>query len=359
MTDIDKIIEKINKDVAKSSKDENPMLFRPGDRPDLVAYELIPCNVPELNKALGGGFATHHGHLISGAEGVGKTSIALSICKEVQARGKIVIYLCTEGLYPMATSELIGVDNDKIVVMYPKDFSEQNVDAIYNILFDSENRTVRPEIGAVVIDSINALATKSQIDRSEGDGSHNKGMAERARMISEFLDRVHARGLLRAGCILLIIAQLRVDLGAYGTPDTISGGKAPRYYGKTVTRLSKLKGPKGTVDGIVVPLGHKVRATISKNNISGQPTATEYTILYGIGPDDSLDLLTRGLETGDVTKEGRATYVFNVPPMGILKAEKKDGALDMLRSNPELRDALRDNLKGVAAAAPETDAEEA
>jgi recombination protein RecA len=338
MSSLEKIVASINTRFGKTSKDNQPLAYIASERPDLLETQFLRCNVPQLNKALGGGFAKKSIHLISGDPGSGKTTLCLSLCLASQKEGKIAVYVNAEPPFPVKYAEQLGLDLSKLLILDPKDFGEQIVDAIYELLYDPDGRLAREDVGVIVIDSINGLVPKSSIERSEDKGSEAPGMAERARLITQFLERIQGRGMLRGGATLLLVAQERTDIGSYGAPTIISGGKAAKYMPKTITRL----GRKAIRQSDVV-VGHTVKFNISKNGISGIPNQGEYNILYGTGVDDSADLWERGVANGFIIKEGRSTYVFNLPS-GQVRVDKIAEAQQALLQSEAMKQELREVL---------------
>lgn len=339
MSDLKKVLEGINAKFGKTSKDEQPLIYLASERPDLLETSFYECNVPQLNDSLGGGFAKKAIHLLSGAPGAGKTRLSISLCKAAQEDGKLAVYINAEPPFNTSYAIAEGLDMSKLLILDPKDFGEQVVDAIYELLYDSKEKKAREDIGVIVIDSINGLIPKASIDRIEEKGSEAASIAERARLITQFLERIQGRGMLRGGCCMLLIAQQRVDIGGYGAPTIISGGKASKYMPKTITQLGMKPITRKEGDTNLV-VGHLVRYDITKNGISGIPDKGEYNVIYGVGVDDTIVLWDKGITEGFIIKEGRSTYVFKVPS-GDVKIDKIGDAQKYLLTNEALKDELR------------------
>lgn len=342
---IQDIVKNLNAQRAKGSSEDQPLVFVASDRPDLLGVEYTPCNVPELNEALGGGFASKAIYRLSGTEGVGKTALALSVGAEYQKKGKWVIYVMGEPPFPQQTADEVGLDMGMTIILNPLDYGEQLVDAVYAFLYDPDTRSANGEVGLVIWDSINTIVPKSAINRQEDKGSEAAGMAERPRLLADFLGKILGRGMLRGGTTIILIAQLSTALGEYGTPTKASGGNAVKFDSKVLINLRKKLLPKTKIDDYQVYSGHDVIFEIEKNNIDGKPGGGKYTYIPGVGIDDSLSLFNRGLEEGYITLAGRANYLFDIPGFEPVTVAKKADAQAYLKQDKERRDALRTALR--------------
>lgn len=342
---IQDIAASINQKISKRGASDQPLAFIASERPDLLKTEFIPTNVPELNDALGGGIPTGCITRLAGDAGVGKTSLSLAVGAEIQKKGKWVIYIIGEPPFPWDVSEEVGLDPSKLLILNPLDYGEQLADAVFEYLYDPETRAANDEIGLVIWDSVNTISPKSAVDRVEEKGSEGVGMAERARFLSDFMGKLLGRGMLRAGTAVIMIAQLRTDVMAYGAPTTASGGNALKFECKVLLNLRKKLLPKTKVDDYYVYAGHDIIAEVEKNNVAGKPTTTKYTYIPGVGIDDSLSLFNRGLEEGYITMPERATYLFDVPGFPPVTVKKKADAQEYLKQDKERRDALRTALR--------------
>lgn len=344
--EIMKIVSKINAKITKSSKGKHQLITLAGDNVEALKPSFVPCNVPELNQALGGGFAKGAMHLLAGAEGSGKTALSLSVIKQIQEQDPdaFCIYVCLEPPFPTYLSTELDIDMERLLVMDPVDYGEQIIDSVYDLLYDDEKRTTRGLISAIVWDSINGTIPKRSVDRTDDKGAEAAGMADRALMLTNFLEKLQGRGMLREGTIVMLIAQLRKKLdnpNGKGPSEMISGGMAAQYDSKTITVLSK-KFITEKKDDIYQPVGQEVGFKIIKNNIGGKPKAGKYTYDYTEGIDDTRGVLLMAEEQGLITKEGRNTYIFEVAGHPRIEEKlKKADLVPYLKDNPELMDALR------------------
>jgi protein RecA len=278
--------------------------------------------------------------VITGTEGVGKTSLALSCAKEVIQAGGNVLYINTETLFPHVAAESVGVTKDNLYVASPLDFGEQLLNVIEEMLFDPSSRSARNLLDLIIIDSINGLVPKAAVDKAEREGAEGVDIGVRARMLSKFTERVMGKGLLRKGCAMILIAQQRVDINTYGAPLTMSGGKALRYNPKIILSLRK-RFVKSKEDIV----GHEVHFEIEKNGISGFPTRGSYQIVYGVGVDDSMEVFEKALELGVIEKKGRSEYVFHFADGQTLTVQGGiASAREMVKVDVDIKNRLKDAI---------------
>lgn len=347
-----RLVGQVNSAIKKGNDGTHQMVMMAGENEELLTPKFVPCNVPELNTALGGGFARGAMHLLSGKPGSGKTAISLSVMKQIQDEegedGGFCIYVCLEPPFPMQLAVELGLDMNKLLVVTPVDYGEQMIDAVYDFLYDDKTRTTRGLVSGIVWDSINNTVPKRMIDGEEKDGAERADIGSRALMLTRFFEKLQGRGMLRSGTLVMLIAQLRVNSNAmsgHGPKDMIGGGMAAQYDAKTITRLTS-RTITENIKGITTQVGHEVKFKIEKNNIGAKPTAGSYVYDYKNGVDDTRGIIVEAEEQGFITKSGRSDYVFECP--GHPKVEQKLKKADIpgfLKENPELLKALREAIK--------------
>lgn len=354
--EIQATINALNKQFGKSSTDTNPIVFLASDRGDLLQTTYEPTGILELDKELGGGFPHKTIVGIHGDAGAGKTSLALTLAARLTQQGKYVLYLNTEPPFAENTANMVGVDREYFIYQEPKDYAEQVIDNIETFMFDQKERTAKNLIDLVIVDSINNLVSKKAIDKLEKDGAEGQTMATRAGMIDSFLSRVQGRGLLREGCIMILIIQDRANLDAGthpGAPKTVqSGGYSLRYNPKVLLKLQK-KSLYKVVNGKNKAYGHQVIFTIEKNNISGLPGKGEYTVIYGEGIDDLMTLILNAVDWGYIVKKGKSVHEIYLEDGDYSILGASAGLKATLANSSDLKNKLRAQIaKGKPKIAP-------
>lgn len=335
-----KIISSLNEKHRKGTSETQPLITRLGDHPELFDIKFIPTNVPEINSALGGGIPRGAMTVITGTEGCGKTSLAMSCADHVLKTGGNVLYINTETVFPHVSADTVGINKNSLLIASPHDFGEQLLNVIEEALFDNSSRTARDVLDLIIIDSINGLVPKAIVDKAEKEGAEGMDVGVRARMLSKFTERVMGKGLLRQGSAMILIAQQRVDIGSYGAPLVMSGGKALRYNPKVIISLRKRM-----IKSADAVLGHEVHFEVEKNGVSGYPTKGMYNIVYGIGVDDSLDVFNKAQELGVISKEGRSDYIFRLLDGDLKVSGGINAAREKVRTDVDLKTKLKDQIE--------------
>ncbi len=207
--------------------------------------ERIPTGMFPLDLALGGGFPRGKCSVIFGPESSGKTNIALLAIKSHQLLWPDLkcVFFDVEGEYNKAWAKALGVDVDRLLVLRPT-LAEELVDMCESVLYAED-------AGLVVIDSLAALVTTAEADRSAevanvGGATQTIGKLCRKTMLA--LREAEKKGRKPS---LFYINQIRHKIGVmFGDPETMPGGNAPRFqaamwlrvYGKNIvdTKISKV-----------------------------------------------------------------------------------------------------------------------
>lgn len=343
-----KLVTQVNGRIKKGNSGDHQMVMMAGQNAERLIPNFVPCNVPEINTALGGGFARGAMHLIAGKEGAGKTALSLSVMKSIQDMegpdGGYCIYVCLEPPFPYHLAKELGLDMDRLLILDPIDYGEQIIDTVYDFLYDDNKRTTRNLISGVVWDSINNTIAKRTVDGEDKDGAERADVGSRALMLTRFFEKLQGRGMLRDGTLVMLIAQYRANLDnptGRGPKDIISGGRAAQYDAKTIITLAK-RPITESVDGISMPVGQEVGFKVVKNNIGAKPTAGKYFYDYQKGVDDTRGIIVTAEEKGFISKTGRNNYIFECPGHERVEEKLKKAEIPIfLKDNPELLEALR------------------
>ena len=304
-------------------------VMRLGDHAHLQV-ETIPTGSIALDIALGvGGIPRGRVTEIYGHESGGKTSLALSIVAQAQRAGGIAAYVDAEhALDPMYAAR-IGVNVNDLLVSQP-DTAEQALD-ITEMLIRST------AIDIVVIDSVAALVSRSEIEGEMGD-SH-PGL--QARLMSQALRKLTS-AIARSKTSVVFINQLREKIGImFGNPETTPGGRALKFYSSVRLDVRRVDSIKQGSDVI----GSKVRVKVVKNKVAPPFRQCEFDLMYDEGISREGGLIDVGLEMGLVEKSG-AWFTYGPARLG----QGRENAKEFLRTNPEVRDDLEHQIRDSMAA---------
>ena len=177
----------------------------------------------------------------------------------------------------------------------------------------------------------------SDLSMGYGDG--------KAKIISSDLRRV-VRRLTDSDSILIIISQVRQNISGYGPKYVRSGGMALTFYcGVEVTILNAgdIKKRVGGKDRI---LGHKTKATITKNRNTGLKTSIEFPILLGTGISDIDSVIDWLASEGEIIEPSRSNGLWEYPKFG-LKMNKDALAMALEERLPEVKEAVTERWNSV------------
>lgn len=189
----------------------------PEGLPELPA--LLPTGLPALEQILGrAGLPRGTMVEIFGADGVGKTSLALALTAAAQRAGLATAYLDVERGLQLDYARALGVEPAQALLSRP-DCAEtawQLVEALVR----------SGGVGLVVVDSLAAMVPRAELSRPL---DQDPG-ADQARLMSRALRRL-AAVVHESGATVVFVNQARRELGDHGqTVEVSGGGTALRYY---------------------------------------------------------------------------------------------------------------------------------
>ena len=237
---------------------------------------------------------------IIGKEGSGKTTLALTICGQIQKQeGKAALYVDAEKCMDQNNlyyAEALGVDTSSDLFLLCQNEYDDDVS---NILHKAEETWPKNNIGIIVIDSVAGVMPKSW----RGDDGKKKGadkykgqIGDRAAFWSQHVPFL-VTAAAKMGIPVILINQFRTKLdfsfGGGGVDDKDPmGGKAVKYFKSLSIALTDSGKDKERINheltGELVDDVHgvKVRVDIIKNRL-GAPHRRGYTyIKYGKGFDN-------------------------------------------------------------------------
>jgi len=325
-TAVEHAISQIEKQFGRGS------IMKMGDQPD-IDVPAISTGSLSLDLALGiGGVPRGRVLEIFGPESSGKTTLALHIAAEAQAKGGMVAFIDAEHALDVGYARKLGVNVDELLVSQP-DTGEQALDI-------AEILTRSGAIDVLIIDSVAALTPRAEIEGEMGD--HHVGL--QARLMSQALRKLTAIVHKSMACVVFI-NQIRMKIGVmFGNPETTTGGNALKFYATQrmdIRRIGAIKEGDETI-------GNRTRVKVVKNKIAPPFKQAEFDIIYGEGISKEGDILDLGVSLGIVEKSG-AWYSFEDERIG----QGRQNVRRFLSENKDVRDKIADlirektGLKGV------------
>ncbi|RMF73011.1 MAG: recombinase RecA [Acidobacteria bacterium] len=290
-----------------------------------IDVPAIPTGALSLDWALGiGGIPRGRVVEIFGPESSGKTTLALTVVAQAQARGGMAAFVDAEHALDPDYARKLGVDVDNLLVSQP-DSGEQALE-IAEVLVRSGSLDV------VVVDSVAALVPRAELEGEMGD-SH---VGLQARLMSQALRKL--TGITaKSQTALVFINQLREKVGVmFGNPEVTTGGRALKFYASQridIRRIGSIK------DGDVV-VGNRTKVKVVKNKLAPPFRVVEFDIMYNEGISKEGDLIDLGIAHGFVKKSG-AWLSYGEERLG----QGRENARRTLKENADLRGKLEAQLR--------------
>lgn len=291
----------------------------------VIDIPVISTGSLALDAALGlGGVPRGRVIEIFGPESSGKTTLALQIVAEAQAKDGMAAFIDAEHALDLAYARRLGVDIDNLLVSQP-DNGEQALD-IAEILVRSGAMDI------LVIDSVAALVPRAEIEGEMGD----QQVGLQARLMSKALRKL-AASINRSMTCVIFINQIRMKIGVmFGSPETTSGGNALKFYATQrldIRRIASIQeGDK--------KVGNRTRVKVVKNKIAPPFRMAEFDIIFGSGISKEGDILDLGVELDIVEKSG-SWFSFNEERIG----QGRENVRRFLVEHPDVVKNISDRVK--------------
>ncbi|UCH07891.1 MAG: recombinase RecA [Deltaproteobacteria bacterium] len=303
-------ISQIEKQFGKGS------IMKLGQAGAVIDIPVISTGSLALDYALGvGGVPRGRVVEIYGPESSGKTTLALHIVAEAQAKEGIAAFIDAEHALDLSYAKRLGVNVDSLLVSQP-DTGEQALD-IAEILVRSG------AIDTLVIDSVAALVPRAEIEGEMGD----QQVGLQARLMSKALRKLAAT-INRSMTCVVFINQIRMRIGVmFGNPETTSGGNALKFYATQRLDIRKI----ASIQEGDRNIGSRTRVKVVKNKIAPPFRQAEFDIIYGTGISKEGELLDLGVELDVVEKSG-SWYSFKEERIG----QGRENVRRFLNEHPDI-----------------------
>lgn len=296
---------------------------------------VLSTQSPGLDAAIGrGGIPYSRLSILAGAEGTGKTTIALHLAAECQKRGGVVIYVDMEYKLDPDYAQAIGVDNKNLIILQPNYLEkvfEAGVKAIGKAKKYRESTGVRVPI-LFILDSMNAAISKEEYDGEYEDKQYSPQAKVFSKSLPKFMPLVSQEDIA-----LLFLGQKRTKMNVmYGDNFNLIGGMAPPHYASLIMRIKRI----GTKKEDNKNVASRVRIECIKNQISAPFRKTECLIEYGKGINKFDSLLWHAASLNVIKTKG-SWIEFG----GKNIAQGMDKAIAILKKDKKLYKAIKKEMK--------------
>ena len=284
----------------------------------------IPTGSLALDLALGiGGVPRGRVIEIYGPESSGKTTLTLSIIRQIQQLGGVAAFIDAEHSFDANYAKIVGVKLEDLLISQP-DTGEQALEIAETLVRSNA-------VDLVVVDSVAALTPRAEIEGEMGDAH----MGLQARLMSQALRKLTA-AISKSKTCVIFINQIRMKIGVmFGNPETTTGGRALKFYASVRLDLRKVDNIKNGEEFI----GNRVKAKVVKNKVAPPFKDAEFEILFNEGISRTSDLMDLGLKTEVIQKSG-AWMSFENEKIG----QGRESTRKFLQDNPKVLNKIEKQI---------------
>lgn len=293
----------------------------------LKEIEVIPTGSYALDSALTK-WGLPMGRIVqfAGKESSGKSFMSLQVIKNwlEKAPHNWAYYIDAEFTYDKSWVKKLGIDDTRIKVLR----SNSGIEVFTSLLGVPHKEIGKPKkklglldivkerggakesgLGVVVLDSIAVLQPPQEETSEVGKAN----MALMARFLPPELRKLVSL-VSTTGVLFIAINQIRTNPGQlYGNPDDTTGGRALKHAHTVMINFGQLSGADNIMMRKDEQIGHKIRAKIHKDKMSGGLNRfCEFDIIYTKGIVNlEKEIVDLGTKYGVIARPNNRTYEYN------------------------------------------------
>lgn len=277
--------------------------------------EAIPTGSLALDWALGiGGVPRGRVIEIYGPESSGKTTLTLSIIRQIQQKGGTAAFIDAEHAFDATYAQKVGIKLEDLLISQP-DTGEQALEIAETLVRSNA-------VDLIVIDSVAALTPRAEIEGDMGDAH----MGLQARLMSQALRKLTA-AISKSNTCVIFINQIRMKIGVmFGSPETTTGGRALKFYASVRIDLRRTESIKKGEQII----GNRVKAKVVKNKVAAPFKEAEFEIHFDEGISHISDILDLAVQHNIIEKSG-AWFASGGEKLG----QGRENTYKFLQENPK------------------------
>jgi len=326
-------LEKATAKLDKKFGDGTVRLFVEVEYPEV---ETISTGSLKLDRAIGGqkkilGIPRGRVSILWGPKGAGKSTVSYHIINNAQRLGLKAALVDWEFSFDPAYAQACGVDIETLLFVrtYKEEtgamFSAEDGWEIIETLVNTG------EVGLVVVDSIDAMVPRAELDGEYGE-SH-PGL--KARINGQAMRKLLGALRIHETALVAITQHHYKVMQRFGDPRTMSGGESLKHAASLRVDMTPTKQEKDRGEAIA----RLSRCYVKWNKIAPPSGVAEITIRYGEGISLETELLDMACELGVINKRG-AYYYFTEDEY----IQGKANAVQHLKDNPDLSMGLREQI---------------
>ncbi|KKW46025.1 MAG: Protein RecA [Parcubacteria group bacterium GW2011_GWB1_56_8] len=274
--------------------------------------------------------------MVAGAEASGKSTFALECAAEVQRRNGLVVYLDFECKLDLSYAKILGVDVEQMVIARPS-YIEKGFEMLDVVLRKAREEDEERFPILIIWDSLHGAQAKRTFEGDyEAEGFSPESLAY-AKCMRKFVS-----ALERTNAVMLAISQVRSDIGAFITKDKIGVGRACRFYASLVAFLRA----KEKIASSGGPIGERIEATITKNQVGDPWRLAKWPLYYGKGVDKAAATLSAAEAVG-VAVAGKKGWLQVSVGGATLPVHGGAGFAKLAESDPALYAKIREEIRAL------------
>jgi RecA/RadA recombinase len=189
---------------------------------NLDETEVVNVGIPSIDKFIGG-FKKGAFSIVYGGMSCGKSTLALQTIANAQKENKVCCYLDMERSFSKERATQLGVNLSELILVSTCQTAEEALEIVRTLSKDKV-------CDFLVLDSIQSMSPQGE---QENKGKQRElasaEMAQLARTLSKFF-RVVSPDVFKAKMAVLLIGQIRMNLGSFIVRGELSGGEALKHF---------------------------------------------------------------------------------------------------------------------------------
>lgn len=301
---------------------------------DIIFYGRSQDKIKEIERistgslaadiVTGGGLAIGQLVEIYGKPAVGKTALALLCIAAAQRSGKKVVFIDVEAVLNYDWAQKLGVDTENWLISRPSsgEAALETVDRLVR----------RGEIDLIVLDSVAALVSEEELDKSMNEDT----MAKQARLVSQALRKFGAWAN-KTRTTLLFINQTRTDFRGFYPRTVTPGGEALKFWAAIRLELKciKLRDDRK---------GHTIKITATKNKTAPPFLSSTINLVYNEPLREEAEIFDLAKEL-DILKVKGAYYFVDKQKDTIGRG--RDAVIKALEENKKLAQQIKQRIVSI------------